>query len=83
MEYIILLLIIIAVILFFVIKSKGGPAGKVSTLRNRCKSLLNLPPDEADQVIDRLIERQKEKNPGKTEEWYLDKILYDLEKDKN
>ena len=42
-----------------------------------------MPADEADKVIDRLIERQKEKNPGQSEEWYLDKILFDLEKDKH
>ncbi len=74
--------ILVVLGIFYVIRQRGGITSKENQLRARCKSLLNLPPEEADQTLDRLIQRQQEKNPGKTEEWYLDKILYDLEKDK-
>lgn len=82
MIYIVLLIAIVAVIYFIVRKIGGTGLSEKAHLRNQCKALLNLPPEEADKTLDRLIERQKEKNPGKSEEWYLDKILYDLQKDK-
>ncbi len=74
-------LIILFVIIYF-IRQKGAPSSKTDQMREKCKSLLNLPPDEAEATLERLLKRQKEKNPGKSEEWYLDKIMYDLEKDK-
>ncbi len=63
--------------------SLPGTKTRKDDLREQCRGLLKMPADEADKVIDRLIERQKEKNPGQSEEWYLDKILYDLKKDKH
>ena len=63
--------------------SSSALPGTKTNLREQCRALLKMPSDEADKVIDRLIERQKEKNPGQSEEWYLDKILFDLEKDKH
>ncbi len=30
----------------------------------------------------RLIERAKEKNPGRSENWYWEKVIYDLERDR-
>jgi len=81
MEILLILIVIVAVI-FYLFRQKGVSPSKENQLRIRCKALLNLPSDEADRTLDRLIERQKEKHPGKSEEWYLDKILYDLEKDK-
>ncbi|ACB84025.1 hypothetical protein [Natranaerobius thermophilus] len=81
MEFLIIGLIVIGIIIYF-IRQKSSVTSKENQLRKKCKALLNLPPEEADDTLDRLIERQKEKHPGKSEEWYLDKILYDLEKDK-
>jgi hypothetical protein len=31
--------------------------------------------------IERLLENARERNPGRTEQWYWEKILYDLERD--
>jgi|GEM_PF-414932 len=82
MLYVIILLIIVGVLVYFKFFKTSSPQKKSSWLRDRCRSLLNMPVEEADQVIDRLVSKEKERNPGKTEDWYLDKILYDLEKDK-
>lgn len=82
MHYLILtaVIIILVAIYYYRVRSKS-PQARESRLRENCRVLLKMPPREADQVIDRLVERERDKNPGKTEEWYLDKVLYDLEKD--
>ncbi len=82
MEYIIVLVVIIVVGIYFWRQKGTAPVSEKERLRRQCKALLNLPPEEADKTLDRLIKRQKEKNPGQSETWYLDKILYDLQKDK-
>ena len=83
--------VIIAIILVYLLYRRTnlfqgsgivGVKTKESNLRAQCRELLKMPSDEADKVIDRLIERQREKNPGQSEEWYLDKVLFDLQKDK-
>ncbi len=33
-------------------------------------------------TAERLIENEREKNPGKTETWYWEKVIYDLERDR-
>ncbi len=77
---VILLIVVVAVVLFLLRKRSG--TGKKDAKRKELRQLLNLPSDSADQTIDRYINNLKERNPGKDEEWYLDKIIYDLEKDR-
>jgi len=80
----IILVIIIAAVIFF-LRSKGarvGGLGKTGSLRKEARRQLKLPPDQADQTIDRQIERLKERYPGRSEEWYLEKLIYDLERDR-
>lgn len=55
------------------------PKGKVSAqLQSRLLILVggNV------ATAERLIESEKEKNPGKTESWYWEKVIYDLERDR-
>lgn len=83
-------IIILVIVVFLLFKrtdlfqqgSIGGVKSKEKNIRAECRELLKMPPEEADKVIDRLVEKQREKNPGQTEEWYLDKVLFDLQKDK-
>ncbi|OWZ84772.1 hypothetical protein [Natranaerobius trueperi] len=82
MSYMIIGLVIIITIIYFVRQKGSITSSREQHLRNKCKSLLKTSDAEAEKTLTRLIERQKERNPGKSEEWYLDKILYDLEKDK-
>ncbi len=78
----IVILIIVAVIaLLFFLRSRGA-GGKKNQLWNKCRQLLKLPPAEADKTIERYMENLKSKHPGRSEEWYLEKIIYDLERDR-
>jgi len=78
--FLVVMLIVVAAVYF--LQRKRAGAGKESAKRKELKQLLNLPSDSADQTIDRYINNLKERNPGHDEEWYLDKIIYDLEKDR-
>lgn len=33
-------------------------------------------------TVDRLVEQARWKNPGESEQWYWEKVLYDLERDR-
>jgi len=46
------------------------------------KKLLQLLHDDEGALL-RLINRQKIKNPGMNQDWYLEKILWDLERDRS
>ena len=35
------------------------------------------------EIAERLIDSEKERNPGYPEKWYWEKIVYDLERDRN
>jgi hypothetical protein len=60
----------------------GSPhrlGGKVSaqTRHKLLKLLGNHQP-----TVDRLIDQARWKNPGESEQWYWEKVLYDLERDR-
>ena len=64
-------------------RSKGGITGKLRQLGEDAKTasvrreiLRRVSQDTAD----RLIKLAKLQHPGKTEHWYLDKVLYDLKR---
>jgi hypothetical protein len=61
-----------------------GRRGKVSTiaLRKEARRLLHSNADSADEIIDRQIQLLQQKHPGRSEKWYLEKIIYDLERDR-
>ncbi len=80
---IVLIILVMVVVLFLRSRGTGiAGRGKGSSLRQEARRQLKLPPDQADQSIDRQIERLKERYPGRSEEWYLEKIIYDLERDR-
>ena len=81
----IILVVIIVLAVIFYIRSRGGSPvgrGKSRSLRQQARNQLKLPPEQADQTIDRQIDRLKERFPNRSEEWYLEKIIYDLERDR-
>ncbi|WP_144415963.1 hypothetical protein [Calothrix sp. 336/3] len=45
------------------------------------KHLLNLVAGER-QTATRLISHAKRQNPGKSQQWYLEKVIWDLERDR-
>jgi len=80
-----LIVLIVAVVLIFLyfyrLKGHKG-AGKQRALRQECRRKLRLPPKMADETIERYIKSLKESHPNHTEEWYLEKIIYDLDRDR-
>ena len=77
-----IVLVIVAGAYYFWSRQKG-PASKVNRLWMECRRQLRMPPEEADKVIERYMSRLEEKHPDRSQEWYLEKILYDLERDRS
>ncbi len=63
-------------------KKRVKKTGKVRLLRQEYGRKAGLPASTADKYIDDYISRLKEKHPGRSEEWYLEKMLFDLERDR-
>ncbi len=84
MTLVIVVVIVIFAVLYYLRSKQAGPSkrGKPGSLRQQARRQLKLPPDQADQTIDRQIERLKERYPDRSEEWYLEKIIYDFERDR-
>ena len=79
-----LILIIIAIVLTLLInKQRLGGSSKYHSRRSDrgCKALrrklLNLVHYD---TADRLISSAKRQHPGKSERWYLEKVIYDLQR---
>ena len=79
---IIMAVIVILMILYFYLKRNRKGGGKLHTLRQECRRKLHLPPKIADETIQRYIDSLKKSHPNHTEEWYLEKIIYDLDRDR-
>ncbi len=85
MELVIIAGIIVVVFLLLrslLLKKGGQKRSNIKQLYSECQKKLRLPPDKADTYINEHITRLKEKYPGQSEEWYLEKILIDLERDR-
>ena len=78
---ILVIILILAVISVYVTRTDKGRR-KQHTLWQECRRQLRLPPKLADETIKRHIKRLEERHPNRSEEWYLEKIIYDLERDR-
>ncbi len=78
----ILIVVAVTFVLYYFWKHNRWGVGKKYALRQDARRLLNVEPEAADQIIDRQMEVLKKSHPGRTEEWYLEKIIYDLERDR-
>lgn len=76
------LLVIAAAAAAAVILLAGKRGPRRGPLRERCIQELRLPPREAEKTLERHLEYLRQKHPGRDEEWYLEKILYDLGRDR-
>jgi hypothetical protein len=74
-----IILILIAIYIYVI---KSSKVGKQRALRQDIRRQLRLPPKLADETIERHIIRLKKRHPNRSEEWYLEKIIYDLERDR-
>ncbi|QRN98895.1 hypothetical protein JRI60_07645 [Archangium violaceum] len=68
------------VLLGLIIWVVGG--NEVSRLRNQYFRSVPLPRAQAEQSLARHLARLQERYPGKTEAWYLRRVLADLERDR-
>ncbi len=81
----VLVLILLAVIGYLWWKSRSrGQRGtsRAAALRQEYRRKANLPAETAEEDINRYIQRLQERSPGHEEEWYLEKMLYDLDRDR-
>jgi hypothetical protein len=79
---IVLIAVVILVILYFYRLKGHKGVGKQRALRQEYRRKLRLPSKIADETIERHIKSLKESHPNHTEEWYLEKIIYDLDRDR-
>ncbi len=79
MIYFLLSAVVAGVVLFILYTRKERGAGP---LRGKCLREFKMPRREAEKSLERHIEALRKKFPGRKEEWYLEKILYDLERDR-
>lgn len=73
--------LIFAVIVIFIAFFKKGRS-EINRLKQRYRQLMFLSPREADKSMQLQIDRLKSKYPGHSEKWYLEKVIYDLERDR-
>jgi len=78
---IVALIILIAIIYILWNQNRQG-LGKSNKLRQQARKMLHAAPDAADEIVDRQLRALQKRHPGQTEEWYLEKIIYDLERDR-
>lgn len=78
----VLVVILVAALLYFLWKHNRRGMGKINTLRRDARRLLSTAHDDADEIINRQISVLEKRYPDRTEEWYLEKIIYDLERDR-
>lgn len=79
---VLLLIIAAAVGVALYLRRKKGGGNRSQQLREEYRKQLNLSAEKAEPVIERHLSRLKEKFPDKTEEWYLEKMIYDLKRDR-
>ncbi len=81
---VLLVLIIIGIVVLVLSKLSPKLVAKQRRLfyRRRFRSLANVADQEADKILDRQVARLKQKFPGRKTDWYFEKALYDLERDR-
>lgn len=82
MEVLLILIVIAALLIVWQKRRKKSTVSGKSDLFQKYCQKMRLPPDKAREQLDAHIQRLQVKYPGRSEEWYLDKILYDLERDR-
>lgn len=75
------LVAIIAAVIFMRKRYRGGRR-KAPALRRELHQILGMPRETADETIERYIMSLQDRYPGRSEEWYLEKIIHDLRRDR-
>ena len=77
---VILLAIIVAAALAWSLRKSSS--GSATALRRRYSQLMFLSGKETEKSLQYQLEAASKKYPGRSEQWYLEKILLDLERDR-
>ena len=82
-QTLIILAIAVALIILYSYRRRSRKGvGKQRALWQECRQKLRLPLKIADETIGRHIMSLKKSHPNHSEEWYLEKIIYDLDRDR-
>ena len=82
-QALIILVVAVALIILYFYRIRGRKGvGKQRALWQECRQKLRLPLKVADETIERHIKSLKKSHPNHPEEWYLEKIIYDLDRDR-
>lgn len=82
MGVLILAVVLITFTLYYFWSKNRWGFGRKYVLRQEARRLLNMTPEAADETIDRLMKSLRKRYPNRSEEWYLEKLVYDLERDR-
>jgi len=82
MGVLILAVVLISFVLYYFWRKNRWGFGRKYVLRQEALRLLNMNPEAADETIERLMKSLRERHPNRSEEWYLEKLIYDLERDR-
>jgi uncharacterized protein HemX len=55
---------------------------KTAALKRRYRQLVFLSGQQADDALQHQLKAARKRYPGRSEQWYLEKIIYDLERDR-
>jgi uncharacterized protein HemX len=81
MIYLVIIVIIaIGAVLVSFLRSRA--ADNTVVLKQRYQQLVFLPGQQADDALRRQLKEVMKRHPGRSEQWYLEKIIYDLERDR-
>jgi uncharacterized protein HemX len=81
MIYLVILLIISAgAALVGFLRSRA--TNNTAALKRRYQQLVFLSGQQADDALRRQLKAARKKYPGRSDQWYLEKVIYDLERDR-
>lgn len=80
MWWLLLLAAVAIAVLFWWRRQSGG--GRVGKLKEAYRHELRVSKPEADRILESQLQRMRERYPDKDEVWHLEKLLYELERDR-
>ncbi len=79
------LVVLLSVVVFYLRRwwhHRQAGGRPVEQLRREYKQKLGVAGRDGDQIIDDMLRRLKQRYPGRSERWYMEKMLHDLERDR-
>ncbi|MFA5385000.1 MAG: hypothetical protein WC364_10120 [Eubacteriales bacterium] len=76
------LVLVIAIAAAVVLTIFYSRKSEIEKLKQKYRRLTFMPPNAADETLRLQIIKLKNKQPGRTEKWYIEKAIYDLERNR-